>query len=58
MTDRGWGQKVTIKASDLKNYKSSSIVTNDVYVLGAYEEVLISNESVTLNGEKVYAREL
>lgn len=58
MTDRGWGQKVTIKASDLKNYKSSSIVTNDVYVLGAYEEVLLSNESVTLNGEKVYAREL
>lgn len=58
MTDRGWGQKVTIKASDLKNYKSSSIVTNDVYVLGAYEEVLLSNESVTLNGEKIYAREL
>jgi hypothetical protein len=60
--DKGWGQRITIDASDLRNVKgsastlASTLVSNDVYLKGAYEEVTDNGEVVTYNGEKVYDR--
>ena len=62
VVDRGWGQEVKIPASELRNNPTqantiaSSIVGNEVYMLGAYEEVTHNNETVTHNGQKVYER--
>lgn len=62
--DKGWGQRITIDASDLRNVKgsgstlASTLVSNDVYLKGAYEEVTDNGEVVTYNGEKVYDRPL
>ena len=60
--DKGWGQRITIDASDLRNVKgsgstlASTLVGNEVYLKGAYEEVTDNGEVVTYNGEKVYDR--
>lgn len=60
--DKGWGQRITIDASDLRNVKgsgstlASTLVSNEVYLKGAYEEVTDNGEVVTYNGEKVYDR--
>lgn len=60
--DKGWGQRITIDASDLRNVKgsgstlASTLVNNEVYLKGAYEEVTDGGEVVTYNGEKVYDR--
>lgn len=61
-TDKGWGQRITIDASDLRNVKgsgstlASTLVGNEVYLKGAYEEVTDGGEVVTYNGEVVYDR--
>ena len=61
-TDKGWGQRITIDASDLRNVKgsgstlASTLVGNEVYLKGAYEEVTDGGEVVTDNGEVVYDR--
>jgi hypothetical protein len=61
-TDKGWGQRITIDASDLRNVKgsgstlASTLVGNEVYLKGAYEEVTDEGEVVTDNGEVVYDR--
>lgn len=60
--DKGWGQRITIDASDLRNVKgsgstlASTLVSNEVYLKGAYEEVTDGGEVVTYNGEVVYDR--
>lgn len=60
--DKGWGQRITIDASDLRNVKgsgstlASTLVSNDVYLKGAYEEVTDNGKVVTDNGETVYDR--
>ena len=60
--DKGWGQRITIDASDLRNVKgsgstlASTLVSNDVYLKGAYEEVTYNGEVVTDGGEVVYDR--
>ena len=61
--DKGWGQRITIDASDLRNARqtpsstlASTLVYNHVYLKGAYEEVTDNGEAVTYNGEKVYDR--
>ena len=61
--DKGWGQRITIDASDLRNARqtpsstlASTLVYNHVYLKGAYEEVTDNGEVVTYNGEKVYDR--
>lgn len=61
-TDKGWGQRITIDASDLRNVKgsgstlASTLVYPYVYLKGAYEEVTDNGEVVTDNGEVVYDR--
>jgi hypothetical protein len=61
-TDKGWGQRITIDASDLRNVKgsgstlASTLVDNEVYLLGAYEEVTDDNEVVTDDGQTVFDR--
>lgn len=61
-TDKGWGQRITIDASDLRNVKgsgstlASTIVGNEVYLMGAYEEVTDDNEVVTDDGQTVFDR--
>lgn len=63
-TDKGWGQRITIDASELRNVRgsgstlASTLVGNEVYLLGAYEKVTQSNDVVTCNGEIVYDRTL
>ena len=60
--DKGWGQQITIDASELRNVTgmdstlASTLVGNVVYLKGAYEEVTDGGEVVTYNGEKVYGR--
>ena len=61
--DKGWGQRITIDASDLRNVKqtlsstlASTLVNNDVYLKGAYEGVTDNGVEVTDNGEPVYDR--
>ena len=60
--DKGWGQRITIDASELRSVKgsgstlSSTLVGNEVYIKGAYEEVTDNGEIVTDNGEVVYDR--
>lgn len=60
--DKGWGQRITIDASDLRNVKgsgstlASTLVYPYVYLKGAYEEVTDDGEVVTDNGEVVYDR--
>lgn len=59
---KGWGQRITIDASDLRNVKgsgstlASTLVNNDVYLKGAYEGVTDNGVEVTDNGEPVYDR--
>lgn len=61
--DKGWGQRITIDASDLRNVKqtpsstlASTLVYNHVYLKGAYEGVTDNGVEVTDNGETVYDR--
>lgn len=62
--DAGWGRRITIDASNLRNvYGSgtslaSTIVFPYVYLMGAYEIVTHNNETVTHNNETVYARSM
>lgn len=60
--DKGWGQRITIDASDLRNVKgigsslASTLVSNEVYLKGAYEEVTDDGEVVTDGEDVVYDR--
>lgn len=60
--DMGWGQKITLDASSLRNTigstssLASTLVFPYVYLLGAYEKVLDDGEVVTDDGQVVYDR--
>lgn len=60
--DKGWGQRITIDASELRNVRgsgstlASTLVSNEVYLKGAYEEVTDNNQPITDGGEVVYDR--
>lgn len=53
----GYGQEITVSSNELK--QTTSYVTNvsaDIYMLGVFDVVEDSNETVTDNGETVYDR--
>lgn len=57
VTDRGWGQTVTIGSDALKQTVSKSTpVHSEVYLQGAFEVVTCNGEDVTYDGEVVYDR--
>lgn len=65
VVDRGWGQELTLHAQELFNVKGSGgaalanvSVYPEVYVLGAYEEVMDNGEVVTDSGETLFDRTL
>lgn len=56
----GWGYKITVPASSLlystTSGNASKLVSNDIYILGAYDVVTYNDEVVTYNNQEVFAR--
>lgn len=57
----GWGERIEIKADDMMSFGStqkspSAMITNDIYLLGAYSKLQYNGEDITLNNEKIYER--
>jgi hypothetical protein len=57
----GWGERIEIKADDMMSFggtrkSSSAMITNDIYLLGAYSKLQYNGEDITLNDEKIYER--
>lgn len=57
----GWGERIEIKADDMMSFggtrkSSSAMITNDIYLLGAYANLQYNGEDITLNDEKIYER--
>lgn len=55
-TSMGWGLMVQASSEELKQTKGSTLVLADVYLKGAFEDVIHNGEEVTFNGEKVLTR--
>lgn len=64
VTEKGWGRKMNIDASELINVRgsnnsmASTVVGNEIYLLGAKEQVTQGGEAVTYGGAAVYNREI
>lgn len=64
VTDKGWGRKINIEASELINVRgsnnsmASTVVGNEIYLLGAKEQVTQGGEAVTFSSAPVYNREV
>lgn len=57
LTDRGWGDEITIDSSQLKQTTSyATPVHAEVYLTGAFENVTHNGENVTHNGQYVFHR--
>lgn len=55
-TSMGWGLMVQASSEEMKQTKGSTLVSADVYLKGAFEDVTFNGGEVTFNGEKVLTR--
>lgn len=55
-TSMGWGLMVQASSEELKQTKGSTLVLADVYLKGAFEDVIHNGEEITHNGEIVLTR--
>lgn len=57
----GWGERIEVKAEDMMAFggtkkAESALITNEIYLVGAYRKIQYNGEDITYNDKKLYGR--